>query len=117
MIQVYKDIANVSGAPVTNFPVAGGFTTDPLAPPKEEICSDYTWSWQWSVTGQSVNPFVTIQVSNDGTNWDNLEDAINIEIVDSFTFFADILPFLKIRAVITGTDGNISNNFLGKADG
>ena len=90
-----KLIAEVSGVPVIDYPLAGGFTTDELGNNNNRsIDCYYVWSWQ-----------------------DDICEATDIEIIGSHTFYVDYFPTLKIRAVVSGLNGTISNLFVGKLNG
>lgn len=79
----------------------------------QELCYSYDWSLQLYKDSANGNPLITLEVSNDGVNWDSLHDCA-VDVVfdeDSLTFIYDIMPSINFRVCVKSngvTTGNIS---------
>jgi len=79
----------------------------------QELCFNYAWHLQVVKTGADGNPLLTIEVSNDNTNWDKLHSLSTnyVLINDSVTFKRSVSPFKYVRICVTSngvTTGTIN---------
>lgn len=106
-------IPEVSNTAVTAYSAATTFTTDSI-----EFTSSYNWCLQITLSGTDANPLITIERSNNDTNWDDYStpDTSEIEMTESSISFEDTkmtCRYLRVHFNDNGiTTGNVSMKLI-----
>lgn len=86
-----------------------------------EMCYNHAWALQIALSGDDGVTTVTLEGSNNSSNWDILPNSENITINnnDSVSFFGAFFSFRYLRIVVstTATIGTISTDLMLKANG
>jgi len=101
----------VLGTPVVNFDATSDFITDAI-----EFCFLYVWSLKIDGTTLDGTPTITIEVSNDGTNWIAYKNDSTDSPVPG-AWFDNIMPFLFTRINYKANDnttGTVTFNLTTK---